>query len=273
MTFDIAGRTHNGLKRAENQDEVFTQIHLTGGKKVACLAVADGMGGHKKGREASQTAISTVKERLNTWFKGEDAVPTEKWCYEIEEEAHKSVSKISQSDEVVGTTLTLALLTEQECLIGHVGDSRVYSYRSGKLDQITEDQTWEAYAAKNNVENTYGKALRQAIGAGERIVPETYRVPLQPEDWILVCSDGLYKMVDEEYIEDALSHSIAAEDACLELVNLALEGGGKDNIAVCVARYGKVFGRRKRNDSALVAACLAVVIVLILLGLAVTGNM
>src|ERR1700678_2272091 len=158
MTLELAGRTHIGLKRPENQDEVFAQILRSGEQATACLAVADGMGGHEKGREASQTAIRTIQAKLQGRPR-----PSEELCMELEAEAHKSVGAISMGDQVTGTTLTLALLSGSDCFIGHVGDSRAYCFRKGKLDQITEDQTWEAYARKNSVQNNYGKALRQAI--------------------------------------------------------------------------------------------------------------
>ena len=272
MTFDLAGRTHVGLKRSENQDEVYAQVLGAGDRKVACLAVADGMGGHVKGREASQAAIGTLREKLQYQFQGDYGDPSEQLCAQLEEDAHQSVCKIAIGSEVAGTTLTVALLTDEECLIGHVGDSRLYCYRDGKLEQITEDQTWEAYAAKNQIENTFGNSLRQAIGVGHRVVPDTYRLPVLPDDWILVCSDGLYKMVDIADVEEALSMSACASDACERLVTLALDGGGRDNIGVCVARFGAPPTSPEPKNHALVAAYAAVVVVTVLLVLTLVGR-
>jgi protein phosphatase len=272
MTFDLAGRTHVGLKRSENQDEVYAQVLGTGDRKVACLAVADGMGGHVKGREASQTAIGTLREKLQKEFQSDLGVPTEQLCVQLEEDAHESVSRIASGSEVAGTTLTVALLTDEECVIGHVGDSRLYCYRDGKLEQITEDQTWEAYSAKNHIENTFGNSLRQAVGVGSRVVPDTYRLPVLPDDWIVVCSDGLYKMVDISDVEDALAVSAGAADACERLVTLALDGGGRDNVGVCVARFGNPPKTSKPVNSVLIAAYTAVVVVAALLVLTLVGK-
>lgn len=272
MTFDLAGRTHVGLKRSENQDEVYAQVLGTGDRKVACLAVADGMGGHVRGREASQAAIGTIREKLQHQFQGDYSEPSEQFCAQLEEDAHQSVCKIATGSEVAGTTLTVALLTDDQCLIGHVGDSRLYRYHDGKLEQITEDQTWEAYAAKNQIQNTYGNSLRQAIGVGHRVVPETYRLPVLPEDWILVCSDGLYKMVDIADVEESLSLSACASDACERLVTLALDGGGRDNIGVCVARFGVPPTMTKPRNRALIAAYAAVVVISVLLVLTLVGK-
>jgi protein phosphatase len=280
MTLELAGRTHIGLKRPENQDEVFAQILRSGERPTACLAVADGMGGHEKGREASQTAIQTIQDRLEQLLSSETVWPTEDWCITLETAAHQSVGEISQGDQVTGTTLTIALLFGDECLIGHVGDSRAYQFRGGKLIQITEDQTWEAYASKNNIENLYGKALRQAIGVGESVVPEIFHLDLKPNDLLLLCSDGLYKMAEADQIEATLRESGNAKDACDRLLNLALENGGKDNVAVCVARVSDAGGhfqapsqsRLVRLDPPLVAAVLALLVTGALLFLTVTHH-
>lgn len=272
MTIDLAGRTHVGLKRAENQDEVYAQVLGSGRQQVACLAVADGMGGHVKGREASQAAIGALRERLRKQFQSSETIPSEELCAELEEKAHEVVCRLSTPGEVTGTTLTVALLTDEECLVGHVGDSRLYCYRDGKLDQITEDQTWEAYSTRHQIPNTFGNALQQAIGVGQRVVPATYRLAVRPEDWIVLCSDGLYKMVDLAEVEGALAASTGAEDACDRLVTLALDGGGRDNVGVCVARFGEPPTRPRQANRALVAAYAATAVVMLLLILAVTGK-
>jgi serine/threonine protein phosphatase PrpC len=277
MTLELAGRTHIGLKRRENQDEVFAELVGSGDQPTACLAVADGMGGHEKGREASQTAIRTIRDRLNRLVEAEGLRPTEEWCRTLETAAHEMVHAISQGDQVTGTTLTVALLFGDECLIGHVGDSRAYTFRKGRLEQITEDQTWEAYALKHNTVNSYGKALRQAVGVGDSVIPEVYRLEVAPDDLLLLCSDGLYKMADPEQIELVLRQSRDATDACERLLNLALEGGGKDNVAVCVARVldpsnpGKgALPPSLKLDPPLVAAFLALLLIGALLFLTLT---
>jgi protein phosphatase len=153
-----------------------------------------------------------------------------------------------------------------------VGDSRAYCFRDGRLQQITEDQTWEAYSLKHNVENKHGNALRQAIGVDERIVPETYRITLHPEDWLLLCSDGLYKMVELSRVEEVLGQSRCAEEACDLLLSLALDGGGRDNVGICVARYENEILDHKPLNVPLLVACGALAIVLLLLMLAIDGK-
>lgn len=270
MTLDLAGRTHVGLKRPENQDEIYAQVVFEGDRPLACLAVADGMGGHKGGREASQRAIEVVRDAAVRLGGSSNRTTTEQWCSLIEKDAHKAVRDISEPGEISGTTLTLALIHGTECLFGHVGDSRAYLFRNGQLSQVTEDHTWEAYAEKCGIPNTQGKALRQAIGVTGAISPETHRLELEPKDWLLLCSDGLYKMVTDEQIEYELAESKGADDACERLINIALEGGGRDNIAVSVARFGTPPKRRGSFSPLVVFLALALVVLTILLGLALT---
>jgi protein phosphatase len=117
-----------------------------------------------------------------------------------------------------------------------VGDSRVYRYHLGKLIQVTEDHTWEEFALKHKIDNPHGKALRQAVGVGEAVEPETHHVQVASGDWLLVCSDGLYKMVDDAVLCAIFDRARSAAGACKDLIEHALRAGGKDNIAVCVAR-------------------------------------
>ena len=272
MTLDLAGCTHVGLKRSENQDEVFAQVLSKGSRTVACLAVADGMGGHLKGREASQAAITTVREKLIVWLRDEQAIPDENWCKLLEEEAHLSVRSISSSREIAGTTLTVGLIVGEEFIIGHVGDSRAYYFRDGILKQITEDQTWEEFARKNNVENKHGNALLQAIGVDDRVAPDTYRIELEEGDWLLMCSDGLYKMVDEANLRSAIAVSVSASDACNRLLALALDAGGRDNVGICVARLTDPGFESRKINLPLLIACGALAVVLFLMILALSGK-
>jgi PPM family protein phosphatase len=233
MVVDLAGQSHIGLKRKENQDSFLAERK----GELVCIAVADGMGGHEEGRRASETAISSLRTGVAGLKPGESAY--EAFCLDLERSAHESVSKLSTGNQIVGTTLTLALIDGDDCYIGHVGDSRVYRFHDTALDQLTEDHTWEEFSRRHNVENPHGNALRQAIGVGEAIEPEVHHLKLVPGDWILVCSDGLYKMVDNAGILRVFQHAKFAELVCRDLVQRALEAGGKDNVAVCVLRVGQ----------------------------------
>jgi serine/threonine protein phosphatase PrpC len=264
-----------GLKRSENQDNVLARVIRQGERPAACLAVADGMGGHEKGGEASLTAIETVSNQLELWIQNGNLDPTEEWCVTLENEAHRKVNAISQGEKVTGTTLTLAVVAGEECFIGHVGDSRAYSYRNGKLDQITEDQTWEAHARKSGIPNEYGKALRQAIGVTESITPDVYRVEFLPEDLLLLCSDGLYNALDDAAIGSALHGVADAADACDRLLNLAFENGARDDFTVCVARFGDPVKSRRGIvwDLPLIGSVAIAIFFAVLIALTLIGRM
>jgi serine/threonine protein phosphatase PrpC len=232
MTVDVAGCTHIGLKRKENQDG-FLAEHLT--DSFVCLAVADGMGGHQEGKRASMEAIKTLRQRLADL--GDGGV-TKELAVGIEEAAHASVGKIASGNDVVGTTLTVALIKDRECVIGHVGDSRVYRLHDGYLEQVTVDHTWEAHFRNKPGENPYGNALRQAVGVGDQVETESHCLRLDQGDVLVVCSDGLYKMVPDAGIARALKSTTSAKAACNQLLKLALKAGGRDNVAICVGRVG-----------------------------------
>lgn len=238
MTVEVAGCTHIGLRRQENQDGFLAErFQAPTGEPVVCLAVADGMGGHQEGKAASVEALRTLRTRLETLLSDHQPF-SEGWAVGLEEAAHANVGKIANGDEVVGTTLTVALIQDRECVIGHVGDSRAYRLRGGRIEQVTDDHTWEAYFRERQTENPYGKALRQAIGVGERVETETRCLQLDEGDWILICSDGLYKMVSDDTIERSLARAKTPAAACDQLLQLALKAGGRDNVAICVGRVG-----------------------------------
>ncbi|MDR3692204.1 MAG: protein phosphatase 2C domain-containing protein [Fimbriimonas sp.] len=272
MTLDIAGCTHVGLKRSENQDQVFVKIFSRGAQTIGCLAVADGMGGHEKGADASNLAIATIQGKLEQWLLKEKREPTPQLCIDLEQAAHRAVKEIPSGNDVCGSTLSVALLVGDDCIVGHVGDSRVYTIQHGRLAQLTEDQTWEAYSIKNKIENQHGKALLQAVGVDERIVPEAYSVKLAPGDWVLVCSDGLYKMVENKDVEEAFSGATSSTQVCEKLLELALSGGGRDNVGICVARCSESMPSLLRGNPTIAIAAVALVVMLLILSLIALGK-
>lgn len=241
MVVDFAGASHIGLKRKENQDAYLTEAFAgTSGRAITCLAVADGMGGHEEGQRAANTAIESLRTRLADYVVADIAErgPTEAWLEKLVSAAHEQVSAIALPGQVVGTTLSMVLIRAQECVIGHVGDSRVYALHRSNLKQLTTDQTWEVYATENQVNNPYGKDLRQAIGVGETVEPQLLTTTLAKGDWLLVCSDGLTKMVSDDAIKSALRRGGEAQAVAQRLIDLALQAGGRDNITVCLAHVG-----------------------------------
>jgi serine/threonine protein phosphatase PrpC len=254
---DVAGVTHIGKVRKENQDGFLAErFNGKATKDFLCLAVADGMGGHQKGRLASEQAIEVVRHSLSDTT---DA-PTSKLCVAIEQAAHQTVGKIAIEGETVGTTLTLLLIQDYRGYIAHVGDSRVYRLRDGQLVQLTEDQVWDE-------KSEYGLQLRQAIGVGEKVVPDALDIDLQDGDWLLVCSDGLHKFVAHDSLEKTLNKASKVDRACSQLLDLALEAGGRDNIAIALGRIGNTSGTKSPSQKQNLILVVSVTIVLLFVAL------
>jgi protein phosphatase len=237
MIIDVAGVSHIGNKRSENQDSYLAErLPSTTGRPACCLAIADGMGGHEQGQRASEEAIVALIEELAEFDPTGFHPFTEGWCCKVEQLAHERVRGIAEEGEIVGTTFTILMIQGTQAVFGHVGDSRIYRCRDGVLEQLTVDQTWEEYAREHRVQNPHGNALRQAIGVGGSIDPVTGSVSLEPGDWVLVCSDGLSKMIDDQAVAKVLRKAKSAQNACDQLLEQALRAGGRDNVSVCVGR-------------------------------------
>lgn len=238
MIVDVAGASHVGYKRKENQDAFLVEtLRRAEGSPLVCLAIADGMGGHHAGKEASDRAIEAVRRHFVA-FADLDALP-DGCVRQIHDEAHAQVAAIGNEGETVGTTLTVLLLHGGDAAIGHVGDSRVYLLRGGRLTHLTEDHTWAEYARKHGIENPYGGELRQAIGVGVSVETETHHQSVLNGDRFIVCSDGLFKVVTDETIRLVLRKAAGAKAACDECIERALKAGGPDNIAVVAAFVGQ----------------------------------
>ena len=161
-----------------------------------------------------------------------------------------NASLLQQADadadlEGMCTTLTAALTHGKDLIVGHVGDSRAYLLRQGKLEKLTRDHTLAEHLLdeggdieKDNLLRELGDVLMQALGATNReLRPDINHFTLEDDDQLLLCTDGLTNMVDDFLITSVLTGAESAQAACRELVELALVAGGRDNVTVVVARY------------------------------------
>jgi protein phosphatase len=145
----------------------------------------------------------------------------------------------------MGTTLTAAASLGTELFVSHIGDSRAYLLRGAKLHQLTKDHTLAQAlieAGLAGAEDTSTQAMRHVLTAalgstGKRTDPQVQRFHLSDGDQLLLCTDGLTEMVADDNIASLLLQAKSAETACQGLLDLALAGGGKDNITVVLARY------------------------------------
>jgi len=218
------------------------------------LVVADGMGGMAAGEVASSLAITSgIKQSLRSpkWsFRFDDAEARElvQRVTRYFEGMHAAVMARANSDAALagmGTTLTVAYSAGLDLFTFHVGDSRAYLFRGGRLQQLTRDHTVAQMLADSGSVTPDEAAhldvrhvLTNALGAGRpAISPQVRRVRLADGDMVLLCSDGLTEMVADERIAALLTRHAAPADACNALVGEALANGGHDNVTVLIARY------------------------------------
>jgi len=234
MDLRVASLTDTGRARTNNEDSLLADAPL--------VAVADGMGGHEGGEVASGIAIDvlrTWKDRLEG-LSGRDAAEK---LREALADANRAVYEKGREEETLlsmGTTLTAAWANDDVLALAHVGDSRAYLMRGGKLQQLTEDQTvaqeWVRrgrLSAEEAETSPQRHILLQAIGAEpERLHIDTMTVELRPGDRLMVASDGLSGMVRERDLEQILQSHPDPDEAVRVLVDAANASGGEDNISV-----------------------------------------
>lgn len=218
------------------------------------MVVADGMGGAARGEVASRLALSTLAQ-LGIQFGKWNVRINEKIAREVTERAERFYQRVGEavieegradpSLTGMGTTLTFAYSAGNDLFVASVGDSRAYLFRGGRLLQLTRDQTYSQLLAdigqipQHEVSTHHLRhILTDAIGVGAgKVNVKVRHLPLLNEDRLLLCTDGLTEMVDEEEIAGVLMRGQSAQDACQTLVDLALEHGGKDNVTVLLAKY------------------------------------
>ena len=218
------------------------------GPKAYLFAVADGVGGQAGGALASGITLQTIVQYLSETVGSYHAVPMGQEHAFLDplgaavQRAHdKVLATFGLSQGGPATTLTILLVVWPRAYIVHVGDSRAYQLRKGKLERLTRDQTVGAYLMEEHAmseqqaeQGGFNNVLSSAVGARD-MTPTVSGLELERGDVLVLCTDGLTKHVSEEQISDVLCHADDAESACRELVDLALAGGGRDNITVVVA--------------------------------------
>jgi serine/threonine protein phosphatase PrpC len=225
---ETAALSHPGRKRRHNEDSYVVQPPL--------FAVADGMGGAKAGEVASGLAAAAVQEIEND-ESGEARVAA------LIEEANRRVFTRATEDRDasgMGTTMTVALVEDDHVAIGHVGDSRAYLIRGGRLEQLTDDHSLVAELVRSGKlspeeaeSHPQRSVITRALGTEADVDVDTFSVEAAAGDLFLLCSDGLTTMVDDQTILDAVErHRPNLKDAAKALINAANRGGGEDNITV-----------------------------------------
>lgn len=250
----IAGSALDQGQRRENNEDSLLCFNGTLGAANSSLplglyVIADGMGGHRSGEVASETAVRALgqylMQRLYKPLFGPDPQPAEESLRELMEgavnEAHRAVKRAAPGG---GCTLTAALVVGTQLVIAHLGDSRAYLvHRDGRMQQLTNDHTLvrrlqemgqltEAEAA----DHPQKSVLYRALGQGDLVQADFFSGTLSPNSFLLLCSDGLWGYVDEDDIQTIVNATASPYLACLHLVETANAAGGPDNISVVLAR-------------------------------------
>ncbi len=230
---DQAFRSDTGRQRNANEDSFFVRAPI--------FVVADGMGGAQAGEVASRAAADAFDVDLPEG-------PPERVLAETIAKANRTIHNLARVDPSragMGTTLTAAIVDAEaeEVAIGHVGDSRAYRLRGGKLEQLTRDHSLvEEMRRKGQLTDAQAEdhpqrsIITRALGPEPEVEPDLQTVPAAPGDVFLICSDGLTTMLGEEQIAKLLSRATSVEAAVRALVDEANRAGGRDNITALAFR-------------------------------------
>lgn len=204
------------------------------------FAVADGLGGHLAGEVASNLALSLIEKELKQPISNREEL-IEKMLKAVEEVNKKVYERSKEKSDYrgMGTTLTLAYQLGEKLYFFHVGDSRAYLFRQGKLYRLTEDHSVvfqmfkEGQISQEEMENHPLKStLTQAIGVSPTVQTDVVAVKTRVGDRYLLTTDGLTTMLKDEEIEEVLQKNLSLEESCQELIKAANLKGGYDNITL-----------------------------------------
>ncbi len=275
INLEAAVLTDPGRRRPLNEDQAWMQVFAASdGEAVGLFVVCDGVGGHMGGEVASHWAVEAVRRNLGDLFCPPDPRATvhlsraevDAAIQGIDATRHTSLQQmealvreaVQKANQVVydyarqkpeqagdaGTTLTLALLVDNRAVIANVGDSRTYLLRAGRLKQITHDHSLVAtLVASGQIkpEEIYIHPQRnliyRSLGQRREVQVDVFVQLVQPGDHLLLCSDGLWEMVqDEALIARLILEAKTPDLACQRLVEAANTAGGEDNIGVVVVK-------------------------------------
>ena len=230
------GRTDVGRQRTANEDSLVLRPPF--------FAVADGMGGARAGEVASAIAAEA--------FEGASAVgeAAEAQLAQLLRDANRRIYDLAVTDEShrgMGTTLTAAKVHDEEVSLAHVGDSRAYRMRDGRLEQITRDHSLVAELERSGQitpeaaeHHPQRSIITRALGPEPEVEVDTYTLSARDDDLFLLCSDGLTSMISDDEVAAILRTSATLDEAADALIKAANQSGGKDNITVVLFRIGEL---------------------------------
>jgi PPM family protein phosphatase len=256
----LGSLTHVGMVRSANQDAYGAILAPNTPPGIdALLAVADGMGGHQAGEVASAMAIQGLVRHLSPPdAQSVTPLPQEKQADSLGSILQQVNGEIFQAakqpqTQGMGTTFTVALIAGLSLSVAHVGDSRMYLLRNGQLKQLSSDHSWVAEeVARGALSPEEAQAhprrniLTRAMGTTPNVKVDTFEAKLELGDTLLLCSDGLHSLVNDQEIAQILSQK-SPQEASQALVDRANSLGGVDNVTVIVARLDPPSQRKRRR--------------------------
>ena len=246
---DAAGASDRGRQRAKNED-AYAVVPLIG-REGLLLIVADGLGGAHGGEVASRAAVDVMVNELARRPLPGDRTLRLALRHAVESAGRVLDATARQRPELAsfGTTLTAALVAWPELWVAHVGDSRAYLWRGGRLERLTRDHTMaerlreEGLVGRRQKVPNWESVLWNALGpSGEETQLEERHERLEPGDRLLLCSDGLTRHLRDADLGKRLAQRVPAQQLCDELVAEANHAGGEDNVTVVVARAAGATG-------------------------------
>ena len=251
MRFVAAAKTDVGQKRQGNEDRFCLDPAL------GLYVVADGMGGHAAGEVASRLAVETIQEWMEKYLSGADAAIVGPAAAAGSAEANFLLSSIRLANRIIfdsakdrreytgmGTTVVAVLAPGDRFVLANVGDSRIYRIRRDQIVQVSRDHSFVQQQVDNGMmspveahQSQYRHMITRALGLRESVDVDLTEEPAHPGDVLVLCSDGLSDLLDDEEILAAVqNHGDDLDRACQALVERANAKGGDDNITVLVIR-------------------------------------
>ena len=249
MRVSSASATDKGLRRSTNEDRFSVRQDLN------LFIVADGMGGHAAGEVASLAAVEGIVAFVEatqtmtpdqTWpipFDPEQSVNVNRLRAGFRMGNRRLASQVAASSELRGmaTTAVAVLIDGEIGTVAHVGDSRVYRLRNGQLDRLTRDHSWVeeqirvgALSETAAREHPWSNIVTRALSGSEDLEVDVQEVALEPGDRLLLCSDGVFTVLNDDQIGEVLRRETDLDQLCDALVQGANDGGGPDNVTAVV---------------------------------------
>ncbi len=234
-----AGLSHIGYFRENNEDSYFYD------KDIGLFILCDGMGGHLAGEVASGLAVETVKREVTAHLKEKEPVAVLRQAIEKANLAIWQKSHEAEQFKEMGTTMTVALIDGRVLIVAHVGDSSLYVFDKDQCGKITHDHTLAETMRKEMPEkdetefNAYNHVLMRALGMEPQIRIDFFSRDLTGEETILLASDGLTDLLDQEEISELMRKPESVEEKAQTLVDAALAKGGYDNITVVLVQLNE----------------------------------